>query len=88
MERQLKNTPAPVIILTIRLSLKDFPLKFASPKHLIWQIGQDNQSGAGFALYPDGYKDFISKDFKFSASELLKGGSLVLEMGPEPNEKY
>lgn len=24
-------------------------------------------------------------DFKFPASELLKGGSLVLEMGPEPN---
>jgi len=26
--------------------------------------------------------------FKFPASELLKGGSLVLKMGPEPNEKW
>jgi predicted alpha-1,2-mannosidase len=27
-------------------------------------------------------------DFKFQAKELLKGGSLVLEMGPEPNENW
>src|SRR5690606_697017 len=27
-------------------------------------------------------------DFKFPAKELLKGGSLVLEMGPEPNESW
>jgi len=27
-------------------------------------------------------------DFKFPASELLKGGSLELEMGPEPNENW
>src|SRR5690606_23813298 len=27
-------------------------------------------------------------DFKFPASELLKGGSLVLEMGPEPNKHW
>jgi len=26
--------------------------------------------------------------FKFQAKELLKGGSLVLEMGPEPNKKW
>jgi putative alpha-1,2-mannosidase len=26
--------------------------------------------------------------FKFQAKELLKGGSLVLEMGPEPNTKW
>jgi len=25
------------------------------------------------------------EDFKFPASELLKGGSLILEMGPKPN---
>ncbi len=28
------------------------------------------------------------QDFKFPASELLKGGSLVLEMGPEPNKNW
>lgn len=28
------------------------------------------------------------QSFKFSASELLKGGSLVLEMGPEPNKSW
>ncbi|MBT31435.1 MAG: hypothetical protein CMO01_17405 [Thalassobius sp.] len=28
------------------------------------------------------------KDFKFSASELLKGGKLELEMGPEPNKNW
>ena len=27
-------------------------------------------------------------DFKFPASELLKGGKLELEMGPEPNENW
>lgn len=27
-------------------------------------------------------------DFKFPATELLKGGSLVLEMGPEPNKSW
>jgi putative alpha-1,2-mannosidase len=27
-------------------------------------------------------------DFKFPASELLKGGSLILEMGPEPNQNW
>src|SRR5690606_17616380 len=27
-------------------------------------------------------------DFKFPASELLKGGSFVLEMGPEPNKNW
>ncbi|TJZ51754.1 hypothetical protein FAZ15_19580 [Sphingobacterium olei] len=27
-------------------------------------------------------------DFKFPAKELLKGGSLVLEMGPEPNKSW
>lgn len=27
-------------------------------------------------------------DFKFPAKELLKGGSLVLEMGPEPNKNW
>jgi len=26
--------------------------------------------------------------FWFSASELLKGGELILEMGPEPNTKW
>jgi predicted alpha-1,2-mannosidase len=28
------------------------------------------------------------QSFKFPASELLKGGSLILEMGPEPNQKW
>jgi putative alpha-1,2-mannosidase len=28
------------------------------------------------------------QDFKFPASELLKGGTLELDMGPEPNEKW
>lgn len=28
------------------------------------------------------------KSFKFPASELLKGGTLVLQMGPEPNEQW
>ncbi|WP_321310491.1 GH92 family glycosyl hydrolase [Marinifilum fragile] len=28
------------------------------------------------------------QDFKFPASELLKGGKLELEMGPEPNKKW
>jgi putative alpha-1,2-mannosidase len=28
------------------------------------------------------------QDFKFPASELLKGGRLVLEMGPTPNENW
>ena len=27
-------------------------------------------------------------DFKFPASELLKGGKLELEMGPEPNKAW
>jgi putative alpha-1,2-mannosidase len=27
-------------------------------------------------------------DFKFPASELLKGGKLILEMGPEPNKNW
>ena len=26
--------------------------------------------------------------FKFPASELLKGGSLILKMGPQPNKKW
>jgi predicted alpha-1,2-mannosidase len=30
----------------------------------------------------------VLNDFKFPASELLKGGKLELEMGPEPNEKW
>jgi predicted alpha-1,2-mannosidase len=30
----------------------------------------------------------ILNSFKFPASELLKGGSLVLKMGPEPNEEW
>ena len=30
----------------------------------------------------------VLQDFKFPASELLKGGSLVLEMGPEPNKNW
>jgi len=30
----------------------------------------------------------VLKDFKFPARELLKGGKLVLEMGPEPNKKW
>lgn len=31
---------------------------------------------------------FILNSFKFPASELLKGGSLVLKMGPEPNKNW
>ena len=27
-------------------------------------------------------------DFKFTASELLKGGNLILKMGPEPNQEW
>jgi len=30
----------------------------------------------------------VLKDFKFPASELLKGGSLEMEMGPEPNRNW
>jgi putative alpha-1,2-mannosidase len=30
----------------------------------------------------------VLNSFKFPASELLKGGSLTLVMGPEPNEKW
>jgi len=30
----------------------------------------------------------VLTDFKFPASELLKGGKLELEMGPEPNKKW
>lgn len=30
----------------------------------------------------------VLNTFKFPASELLKGGSLVLQMGPEPNKKW
>lgn len=30
----------------------------------------------------------VLQDFKFPASELLKGGSLILEMGSEPNKKW
>jgi putative alpha-1,2-mannosidase len=30
----------------------------------------------------------ILNDFKFPASELLKGGRLELEMGPEPNQNW
>lgn len=30
----------------------------------------------------------VLNSFKFEASELLKGGSLVLEMGPKPNEHW
>jgi putative alpha-1,2-mannosidase len=30
----------------------------------------------------------VLNDFKFSASELLKGGTLELEMGPEPNKDW
>lgn len=30
----------------------------------------------------------VLNDFKFSASELLKGGNLIMEMGPEPNQNW
>jgi putative alpha-1,2-mannosidase len=30
----------------------------------------------------------VLRSFNFPASELLKGGSLVLKMGPEPNKKW
>ncbi len=48
---------------------------FASEQHLIWQIGQDDQSGEEFALYPDGFEDFIASDFGWEDKYYLVGTS-------------
>ena len=34
-------------------------------QHVIWKIGESDNSTGEFALAPDGYEDFIRADFGF-----------------------
>jgi predicted alpha-1,2-mannosidase len=42
---------------------------------VIWQIGEDNNSGAEFALSPDAYSRYIEKDFGWEDKYFLVGKS-------------
>ena len=42
---------------------------------IIWQIGEKDGSAEGFALSPDGFKDFIEHDFGFEDKFFLLGWS-------------
>jgi len=42
---------------------------------IIWQIGENNNSGAEFALAPDEYSKFIEKDFGWEDKYFLVGNS-------------
>ncbi|WP_439183312.1 GH92 family glycosyl hydrolase [Carboxylicivirga taeanensis] len=42
---------------------------------VIWQIGEGNSAGADFALYPDGYNDYIANDFGWEDTYYLVGTS-------------
>ena len=42
---------------------------------IIWQIGEKDGSSEGFALSPDGFKDFIEHDFGFEDKFFLLGWS-------------
>lgn len=51
-------------------------LTFSSnAQHVVWQIGDDNKKGADFALYPDGYNDYIANDFGWEDTYYLVGTS-------------
>ena len=61
---------------------------------VVWQIGTKDGTGNEFALAPDKYSDFLQHDFGWEnnyfldAREVLKGGTLELWMGPEPNREW
>lgn len=63
----------------IKMRILIFPLLFvaqsilAAPGHLIWQIGENNNSSAEFALYPDEFKSFIFRDFGWEDRYFLVG---------------
>ena len=63
-------------------------------RRTLWQIGVKDGTGNEFALAPRGYNDFLQHDFGWEnnyfldAREVLKGGTLELWMGPEPNREW
>jgi hypothetical protein len=50
-----------LLLLTTLLYL--LPLPGLGQQRAIWQIGQSDNSAAGLALAPAGYKQFLEKDF-------------------------
>ena len=45
------------------------------PAHVIWKIGQANQSGVEFALAPGGFRQFVSRDFGYEDKCFFIGAS-------------
>lgn len=48
---------------------------FAANAETLWQIGEDNGTGADLALGPSGYKEFVSHDFGFEDRYFIIGHS-------------
>ncbi|MCT4591646.1 MAG: GH92 family glycosyl hydrolase [Carboxylicivirga sp.] len=49
---------------------------------IVWQIGENNNSGADFALYPDDYNEFIANDFGWEDKYFLIGHSEAKQNWP------
>ena len=49
---------------------------------IVWQIGENNNSGDDFALYPDDYNEFIANDFGWEDKYFLIGHSEAKQNWP------
>ena len=67
MERLMKN-----ILLTVMMLCATAT---EAKQHVIWKIGESDNSTCEFALAPKNYEDFTSKDFGFEDRYFLVGHS-------------
>lgn len=51
------------------------PSQAQKREHVVWQVGQADQSGAEFALAPDGFRKFVSRDFGYEDKCFFIGAS-------------
>ena len=63
------------VLSIIIACLTSFDAAARQSDKIIWQIGEKDGSPEGFALSPDGYKDFIEHDFGYEDKFFLVGWS-------------
>lgn len=77
-----------ILILCTFLALNTF----AATKSTVWQIGENDNRGSEFALYPDNYEAFIANDFGWEDKYFLVGMSDPMNdwpyILPGPGDKW
>ncbi len=70
------------VIVSVLLASGPVGMEGKTPSRAIWTIGEKDGTPSGFALAPDGYRDFIGHDFGYEDKFFLAGSSVPEEDFP------